>query len=113
MTIHEARRELARMARRKDLRIVIWTRLRPSEWRPTEVNNPESGLPFTEVRAWEYIADLLDGGHFLEEVTLDQPPGELGYVMIVPLEPKMPDLYIKLQFVGGKVLGRSFHYSDR
>lgn len=113
MTLDEVRRELARLARRKDLRIVQWTRVRPCEWRPTEVINPGSGLPFTDVRAWEYIADLLDAGQPLEEVMLDQPPGEVAYVMIVILEPYVPALYIKVQFVRGRVLGRSFHYSDR
>ena len=109
----EVRRELARMARRKELRIVQWTRVRPCEWRPMEVINPESGLPFTEVRAWEYIAELLHAGHPLEEVALDQPPGEVGYVLIVTLDPEVSALYIKLQFLHGRVLGRSFHYSDR
>ena len=113
MTMDEVRRDLARMARRRELRIVEWTRVRPCEWRPTEVNNPESGLPFTEVRAWEYIADLLDAGHPLDEVALDQPLGETGYVMIVTLAPNVAALYIKLQFLRGRVLGRSFHYSDR
>jgi hypothetical protein len=111
MTLNEAIRELARLARRKDLRISKWTRERPCEWRPYEVENPESGLPFTEVRAWEYIAELLESGQAVTEVELQQPPGELGYEMVIALKNGQPDLYIKVQFLGGRILGRSFHYS--
>lgn len=78
-----------------------------------QVVNPESGLPFTEVRAWEYIADLLDANHPLTEITLEHPPGELAYVMTVSLAERTPELYVKLQLLRRKVLGRSFHYSDR
>jgi hypothetical protein len=113
MTLDEARRELARMARRKECRIVEWTRVRPCDWRPTQVLNPESGLLFTEIGAWEYIADLLDANHPLTELALEQPPGEIAYTMAVSLGPKVPKLYIKLQILRGRVLARSFHYSDR
>jgi hypothetical protein len=113
MTLDEARRELARMARRKECRIVEWTHVRPCDWRPTQVVNPESGLPFTDVRAWEYIADLLDANHPLTEIALEQPANEVAYTMTVSLGPNVPELYVKLQFLRGRVLGRSFHYSDR
>lgn len=113
MILDKVRRELARMARRKECRIVEWARARPCDWRPTQVVNPESGLPFTEVRAWEYIADLLDANHPLTEIALEHPPGELAYVMTVSLGERTPELYVKLQLLRGKVLGRSFHYSDR
>ena len=74
---------------------------------------PRIGLPFTEVRAWEYIADLLDANHPLTEVALEEPAGEVAYTMTVSLGESVPELYVKLQFLRGRVLGRSFHYSDR
>jgi hypothetical protein len=104
---------LARMARRKECRIVEWMRVRPCDWRPMQVVNPESGLPFTDVRAWEYVADLLDANHPVTEIAMEQPANEVAYTMTVSLGPDVPELYIKLQFVRGRVLGRSFHYSDR
>src|SRR5690242_11169415 len=108
MTQDEARIQLSRLARRKENRICRWTKERPCEWRPLEVEHPETGLPFTEVRAWEYIAELLDAGHMVREVELEQPPGEIGYEIVVSLKVGQPKLYIKLQFLGRFVLGRSF-----
>jgi hypothetical protein len=113
MTLDEARAQLSKLARRKELRISRWTKERPCEWRPYEVESPETGLPFTEVRAWEFIAELLESGHPLREVQLEQPPGEIGYEMLVDLKAGQPKLYIKVQFLGRFILGRSFHYSDR
>lgn len=108
-----ARGQLLVLARRKTARKVQWTPEQPTEWRPREVTNPESGLPFTEPSAWELIASLLESGHPLEEVVLRQPPGKKAYVMLVDLGPTCPALYIKLQLGNGKVICRSFHYSVR
>lgn len=106
------RRELAVLARNKKLRVKEWSRDAPSDWRPTQVRNPiTEGFFFTDVGAWHLIADLLEDGHPLEEIILCQPPGARGYVMHVELEPGRPKLYIKLELRGGKVIGRSFHYS--
>ncbi len=41
---------------------------------------------------------------------LEQPEGKTGYVMKVLLGTKM--VYIKLELGSGKVIGRSFHYSE-
>ena len=111
--LEAVRHELARLARRKECRIEVWTRERPTEWNPDQVLNPESGLPFTRAGAWEFAAQLLDSGHPITEVEMHQPPNEKGYVMEVELEPGSPKLYIKLQLSRGKVIGRSFHYSLR
>ena len=59
------------------------------------------------------IAELLDGGHPLEEIILYKPPGKRAYVMHVELVVGQPKLYIKLELRSGKVIGRSFHYSYR
>ncbi|HYT89811.1 MAG TPA: hypothetical protein VEL76_13970 [Gemmataceae bacterium] len=83
---------------------------KPSKWRPHEVICPATGEPFTEAGAWEYIADLLDGGHPLEEVPQEQPPGKMAYVMQVLISTET--LYIKVRLGAGCILGRSFHYSE-
>jgi hypothetical protein len=109
--IDAIRHELAVLAARKESRIVGWSQGLPCDWKPEQVRNPATGLYFTPNGAWQYVADLLRGGEPLEEMTLEQPAGKRGYVMRVKLGSGMPELYIKLQLGGGKVIGRSFHYS--
>ena len=59
------------------------------------------------------IAELLDAGHPLDkELSSTNRPGKIGYAMTVTLSCTSPDLYIKAQFLGVYILGRSFHYSD-
>ncbi len=40
------------------------------------------------------------------------PRGSKGYVMKIDLGLGLPKLYVKLQLVSKKVIGRSFHYSE-
>ena len=108
------RRQLAILARRSHARVTAFSRDRPADWRPGQVRNPDGVLDshFTDAAAWELIATRLDDGHPVEVVKLNKPSGATGYVMTVDLEPDQPRLYIKLQFGSGKVIGRSFHYSE-
>jgi hypothetical protein len=85
----------------------------PTEWTPGKVTNPEVDMPFTDAGAWLFVAQVLDAGHPIQQVTLRQSRSEAAYVMLVDLKPGAPKLYIKLQLKGGKICGRSFHYSDR
>jgi hypothetical protein len=85
----------------------------PCDWRPTSVSNPSSGICFTDITAWSRVAELAETGHAIDEIQLDQPKGETGYVITVKLEEKSPDLYIKVQLKRGKIFGRSFHYSTK
>jgi hypothetical protein len=106
------RRQLAQLARQKKRRRV--PREFPCEWHPRTVPNPEdNSQPFTEVGAWEFIADLLEND--AQEVTttvLDRPADVTAYVMKLSL-PDGGTLYIKIHFgQGPTILGRSFHYSD-
>ena len=48
----------------------------------------------------------------MEPVTLRKPEGAKGYVMKIEIEPDAPLLYVKLQLGSGKIIGRSFHYSE-
>ncbi len=98
---------MAVLARQRRKCILGW----PRDWRPTEVVNPATGEPFTAWGAWEFIAELLERGHALEEVVLDNPPGKRAYVMRVDLQRDRPQLYIKVQLGSGFIIGRSFHPS--
>lgn len=62
--------------------------------------------------AWELIASKLESGHDVEVVPLRKPKAT-GYVMKIEIDPNAPKLYVKVEFRGGKILGRSFHYSER
>ena len=79
------------------------------------MRNPSGVLDthFTDAAAWELIASKLEEGHPVDTIELRNPPGRTGYVMKVDVEPGQPQLYVKLQLGSGKVIGRSFHYSDR
>lgn len=82
----------------------------PSDWRPYSVVNPESGLPFTDASAWEYIAEQLEGGHAYEDKVLDTPQGAPAIVMHIRLVQNQPLLYVKVQVGASNVpIGRSFH----
>lgn len=87
----------------------------PTDWRPGQVRNPKGILDshFTDPAAWEFIASKLENGHPVEIVELRKPLGAKGYVMKIDIEPDQPHLYVKLQLGSGKIIGRSFHYSDQ
>ena len=95
--------------------MTAFSRERPTDWRPGQVRNPDGVLDthFTDAAAWELIAARLEDGHPIETVELRQPKGAIGYVMKIDLEPSRPQLYVKLQLGSGKIIGRSFHYSER
>lgn len=108
--LSEARRQLAMLARRKTARVLGW----PRDWRPGSVINPLTGAPFTEAAAWQFIADVLETRHDvpLTTVAMQYPGGggKTGYVLVVEHGDRR--IYIKLQLGAGKVIGRSFHYSQ-
>jgi len=106
------RDELIVRARNKKTRAVEFTVQAPCEWRPGQVLQPESGLPFTEVGAWNFIADILESGCDVKELILEKPCGKIAYVIRTTGYPGCPDIYIKLTFSAGKVHGRSFHNSE-
>ena len=101
------REQLAHLCRRKHCRSYGW----PHHWQPRSVINPVSELPFTDITAWELIADRLESGHPIETITLKNPPGKTAFVMKIELAPNTVPVYVKIQFGAGKVVGRSFHLS--
>ena len=108
------RHQLVTLARRSNARVTEFNPDRPTKWCPGQVHNPDGVLDshFTDASAWEYIATKLENGHPVEVMRLDKPSGATGYVMKIDVEPESPKLYIKLQLGSGKIIGRSFHYSE-
>ena len=108
------RQMLVKLARRSNARVTRFSPSLPTDWRPGQVRNPNGVLDdyFTDTAAWNLIAASLESGHLVEVVTLRKPPGRKGYVLHVDLERGDPPIYIKLQLGSGKIIGRSFHYSN-
>jgi hypothetical protein len=106
------RHELAKLCSSKKTRDSAWTRERPTDWRPMQVKDPRSGAEFTPAGAWDFVVELLEGGAPLREMSLEKPPGKTGWVLVVDGVKGEPQIYIKLQLVGGMVVGRSFHNSE-
>ena len=108
------RHQLITLAHRKRARVVDWSPERPTDWRPQSVRNPGGILDthFSDAAAWDLIVSQLEAGCEVETIILDKPPGAKGYVMLIELEPRRP-IYIKLQLGSGKIIGRSFHYSEK
>src|SRR5713101_5381429 len=105
------RRDLALLCQRSRARVLGW----PCDWRPGTVVDPRDPdyQVFTEVGAWEFIAELLESGHAIQEIELENPRGKTGYIILAGGRVKRPDIYIKLQIGSGTVIGRSFHYSEK
>ena len=109
----EVRRRLAMFASRKEARFNEFARERPIEWRPSSIMNPRTGFYVSPLEAWALIVDELTAGCALEEIELQQPPGRKAYAFLIELEPNSsrPPIYVKLELLGDRVIGRSFHYS--
>jgi hypothetical protein len=110
MVSDDVRNELCRLARSRKTRTHVFDRARPTHWAPYELRDPGSGDTFTADSAWEFVADLIEGGVEIATITLDIPAGKTGYV--IKVDGAGGDrIYIKLQLSSGKVIGRSFHAS--
>ncbi len=83
----------------------------PNRWEPWSIRDPASGEYFDTESAWRFIHELLERGVEVEVIDLDHPPGKKGYVLFGE-GPGGERIYIKLQFAGDLVAGRSFHLSD-
>ena len=81
-------------------------------WQPQTIENPESGLYFSDESAWWLIADLLEIGHEFAEIDLQKPPGKKGYETLYELS-NGSVIYIKIETVGLHIWGRSFHPDNK
>lgn len=108
----ELRAEFARFARDKRRRLARHTAEYPSPWHPTGLTNPATGEVFTDVGAWEWVADQLEAGVEVWPAKLDHPPGKIGWYFTRPSAFPPSEIYVKLQAGGDHVRGRSFHISE-
>ena len=112
MISDDLRKRLADFARRRERRVVgPFSKDLPCDWRPQNILNPESGMPFTDASAWELIAERLENGHPVRQQTLEKPPGAQAVVLEVDLGPTQAILFVKIQIGAERVIGRSFHPS--
>lgn len=107
----DLRQEIARRARDKRLRRFDFSREEPVVWKPTEVINPDSGICFTDITAWHFVANQVEGGCDIYKVEFRKPPGAVGYELRLPGAPGCPPIYVKFRLVVNGILGRSFHNS--
>lgn len=82
----------------------------PTKWHPTSLCDPRSGVPFTEDSCWGFIAEAIQNGAAVEEMVLKMPPGKRGFVLKLAGHDGIA-IYVKLQLLADKVMGRSFHES--
>jgi hypothetical protein len=107
------RAELVLRARDKNRRTNAFRSEEPCDWRPRQMAHPQTGLPFTDVGAWNFIAELLESGCDVAEIVMQKPRGKTGYEILVAGPVGCPEIYIKLTLSSNMVHGRSFHYSER
>lgn len=82
-----------------------------SKWQPRSVRRPDNGDFFSLTEAWAFVQRQMEEGIEIEIIILKQPPGKAGFVIKAPGYGGEV-IYIKLQLVGDKVIGRSFHTSQ-
>lgn len=104
------RLELVRRARGgRKTRTAVFTKVAPTKWHPTSLRD-SNGEPFTEDGCWHFVADAIEAGVAVDEIVLRQPAGKRGFVMKLAGHDGVT-IYVKLQLLADKVLGRSFHES--
>ncbi|RYG99857.1 MAG: hypothetical protein EON58_02470 [Alphaproteobacteria bacterium] len=108
----ELRAEFIEWARIKRRRFVTHSDKYPSPWHPTAITNPVTRTVFTEVGAWEWIAELLEAGIDVWATKMDKPPGIIGWYFTAPSAYPPGEIYVKFHRCGNQLRGRSFHYSE-
>lgn len=106
------RAELIRFASSARTRKAQFTSQYPTKWHPTGLIDPRSGQAFTDVGAWEWVAEQLEIPCDLFLRILDKPPGKKSYYF-VSQGANGVKIYVKLQSCGDHVRGRSFHVSGQ
>jgi len=112
--ITEVRKQLGILCRSSKTRRIGCFPEEPSDWRPGTVRVPGAPEMFTEASAWALIEKCLgDASIEMSELVLDKPPGKKAYVFKVPGHGD-DEIYMKIHFGrSGKVIGRSFHVSEK
>lgn len=84
----------------------------PSRWLFGKIVDPRTGACFTEPGAWDFIAEQLrDKGVEVKEIELTKPAGKKAYVLCVSTRQGV--IYMKIEFGRDRVIGRSFHLSEK
>lgn len=104
------RAQLSKRASSRKTRLSTFSSRAPTKWHPTSLVHPETGEPFTEDNCWSFVAGAIDGGEPVEVIELKRPVGKRGFVMKLAGH-EATTIYVKLQLLSDKVLGRSFHQS--
>lgn len=102
------RQELIRLANSSRTRRSNFTPQMPTDWAPWEAYDPTTEAPYTPAAAWDRVVEELRTGCTVQMKTLEKPPGKTGYVFKFA-DARGTMIYVKLQIVSGKVVGRSFH----
>lgn len=105
--------EIGRLGRHADSRRNHFSPGMPCDWNPYVIENPETGLPFSESSAWQLICKLVEEHpEAFRKLKLKCPPGQIAFETISTL-PSGVHVYIKVQLFQGKAHGRSFHISTK
>lgn len=109
--LRQLRNQMAELARIPRCREVPFHRCMHSHFAPAVIENPKTGMPFTESSAWELIANLLESEHPFNEMVLDEPRGVGALKTLVDLGDgfNRQRVYIKIHLYKGKICCRSFH----
>jgi hypothetical protein len=107
----QVRGDLLRLAKSRTCRSTAFTPKVPCDWSPQSVWDTRFGMLFTSEGAWNYIIELLESGHQFTSKAMKTPPNTIAYETVIDRGSNLPPLYIKLQILGGRILGRSFHNS--
>lgn len=104
------RAQLSKRASSRKTRTSTFSLRAPTKWHPTSLLHPETGEPFTEDNCWSFVAAAIDAGAPVQVIELKRPSGKRGFVMkLAGHETTL--IYVKLQLLSDKVMGRSFHES--
>ena len=104
------RAQLSKRASSRKTRLSTFSPHAPTKWHPTSLLDPSTGEPFTEDSCWLFVAAAIDAGEAIEVIELKKPAGKRGFVMKLAGH-QTTIIYVKLQLLSDKVLGRSFHES--
>jgi hypothetical protein len=101
---------LAKRCRSRRTRRAEFSSAAPTEWQPRTLRDPRAPEDyFTDDSAWEFVAECLESGCYVEVVELRLPPGKKGFVFKAASGTRGEHIYIKLQLGSETVIGRSFH----
>lgn len=102
---------MSKRASSRKTRLSTFSPRAPTKWHPTSLLHPDTGDPFTEDNCWSFVASAIASGAPVEVMELKRPAGKRGFVMKLPGH-GTTTIYVKLQLLSDKVLGRSFHESQ-